>query len=564
MRRLVYALLLALVGAQNSEIFRQPHIADPNRCEAITVSTCSELPYNTTHYPNLLNHQNQKDAEAAIGQFQPLIKIKCSEDIKMFLCTVYVPVCTVLETPLPPCRHLCLSAKNGCESLMNKFGFRWPEQLECDRFPIDGICVGENKTSGEPPAPESQPGPGLTTLECPARMKSHSNGAFLQLVSGKIPECSIQCEADKKVPVLFDARTRRWLRLWTGLCAVACFFCSLFTICTFLVDLKRFTYPVRPILYMALCYFGLSIVYMIGVVGDDRFSCVESSPGGASLVAQGVELLPCSALAVAHYFFNIASSVWWVVLCLAWFLTATRHWGFEFIESLWLYFHAFAWGLPAVLAVIVLITNSFDGDVFTGICSVGNLQGEALMMYLVIPIASALGIGFFLLIMGIFSMVRIRKYIKLQHNDVDKLINKIEKLMLRITGFSSIYILATAAFTGILFYQSRKMPLWIESWYGQRCERTDRTNLGFQTSPTLCPKMKSNETVAQPEIMLFVVKYLLQLVVGVTCAIWIMSAKTAASYRKCWNRVVRGRTVVATADDELLPIGARREVLVHR
>ena len=34
---------------------------------------------------------------------------------------------------------------------MNKFGFQWPESLECSRYPEAGaggeLCVGENNTS---------------------------------------------------------------------------------------------------------------------------------------------------------------------------------------------------------------------------------------------------------------------------------------------------------------------------------------------------------------------------------------------------------------------------------
>lgn len=67
-----------------------------------------------------------------------------------------------------------------------------------------------------------------------------------------------------QVPVFFDKRHRRYLRFWTGGWAVACCVCALFTITTFLVDLARFAYPVRPILYMAMCYLMISIVYMIG------------------------------------------------------------------------------------------------------------------------------------------------------------------------------------------------------------------------------------------------------------------------------------------------------------
>ena len=59
----------------------------------------------------------------------------------MFLCSVYVPVCNVLRVPVPPCRSLCLQAKQGCEGLMTKFGFRWPQSLNCEQFPDSGLCI---------------------------------------------------------------------------------------------------------------------------------------------------------------------------------------------------------------------------------------------------------------------------------------------------------------------------------------------------------------------------------------------------------------------------------------
>ncbi len=34
-----------------------------------------------------------------------------------------------------PCRELCEGARNGCSGLMNKFGFSWPANLECEQLP---------------------------------------------------------------------------------------------------------------------------------------------------------------------------------------------------------------------------------------------------------------------------------------------------------------------------------------------------------------------------------------------------------------------------------------------
>ncbi|GMR53741.1 hypothetical protein PMAYCL1PPCAC_23936, partial [Pristionchus mayeri] len=119
-----------------------------------------DVPYNMTMMPNLLDHLSQEDAAQAMSQFNPLMKVQCSEDIKLFLCTLHVPLCTpVLNQIIQPCRHLCLSARKGCESLMLKFGFRWPEQMECSRFP-NSFCVGENRSL-------SQSEELMENLECP-------------------------------------------------------------------------------------------------------------------------------------------------------------------------------------------------------------------------------------------------------------------------------------------------------------------------------------------------------------------------------------------------------------
>ena len=87
-----------------------------------------------TIMPNLLNHRKQDDAGLEVHQFYPLVKVNCSPYLKFFLCTMYAPVCTVLEQPIPPCRLLCIQARRGCEDLMNRFGFqgklsviRWSE-----------------------------------------------------------------------------------------------------------------------------------------------------------------------------------------------------------------------------------------------------------------------------------------------------------------------------------------------------------------------------------------------------------------------------------------------------
>ena len=118
-------------------------------CEPLTIPLCQGLEYNHTMFPNVLNHISQEEAAFEVHQFFPFVKIGCSKDLALFLCSVYAPICTVLQIPVPPCRSLCNSAKLGCEGLMKRFGFGWPESLRCDKFPELGeeICLAENLSS---------------------------------------------------------------------------------------------------------------------------------------------------------------------------------------------------------------------------------------------------------------------------------------------------------------------------------------------------------------------------------------------------------------------------------
>ncbi|XP_008551621.1 frizzled-1 [Microplitis demolitor] len=116
-----------------------------NRCEPININLCLDLSYNETVMPNLFNHQNQEDAGQDMHMYAPLIKLRCSPDIRAFLCSMYVPVCTGFKKAIPPCRSVCKRAKAGCNQFFRNFGFRWPSDLKCSKFPAyndpDKLCI---------------------------------------------------------------------------------------------------------------------------------------------------------------------------------------------------------------------------------------------------------------------------------------------------------------------------------------------------------------------------------------------------------------------------------------
>lgn len=120
------------------------------KCEPISTPLCKGLDYNQTSFPNFLHYKTQRDASRAILQFSPLLITKCSPYIKFFLCSLYFPVCTEANNKIPPCKSLCLSVERSCEVQLNAFSFKWPEKLNCNRFPDVRempLCIHLNTTS---------------------------------------------------------------------------------------------------------------------------------------------------------------------------------------------------------------------------------------------------------------------------------------------------------------------------------------------------------------------------------------------------------------------------------
>jgi secreted frizzled-related protein 5 len=105
------------------------------------MSLCKSIGYSQMRLPNLLDHDTVREVTQQASSWVPLLGIRCHPDTKLFLCSLFSPVC--LDRPIWPCRTLCQAVKNGCEALMLKYGFPWPEMLRCDKFPLDNdLCIG--------------------------------------------------------------------------------------------------------------------------------------------------------------------------------------------------------------------------------------------------------------------------------------------------------------------------------------------------------------------------------------------------------------------------------------
>lgn len=103
-----------------------------------TMTLCKDIGYQTMRLPNLLGHESESEAADQARVWVPLLNLHCHPDTRLFLCSLYSPVC--LEPSVYPCKSLCSGVKRGCEERINNYGYPWPEILNCDKFP-DELCI---------------------------------------------------------------------------------------------------------------------------------------------------------------------------------------------------------------------------------------------------------------------------------------------------------------------------------------------------------------------------------------------------------------------------------------
>uniref|UniRef100_A0A3Q4IH70 Corin, serine peptidase n=1 Tax=Neolamprologus brichardi TaxID=32507 RepID=A0A3Q4IH70_NEOBR len=113
----------------------------PARCEPISLELCMNLPYNLTSFPNYLGHLSQRESSVSweSSLFPALVQTGCYQYLMFYACTLLVPKCDPVSLQrVPPCRSLCRSAKEKCESVLSIVGLQWPEDSDCSQFPEEG------------------------------------------------------------------------------------------------------------------------------------------------------------------------------------------------------------------------------------------------------------------------------------------------------------------------------------------------------------------------------------------------------------------------------------------
>ncbi|KAK5642325.1 hypothetical protein RI129_008492 [Pyrocoelia pectoralis] len=520
------------------------------RCEEITIPMCRGIGYNQTRMPNELNHDNQEEAGLEVHQFWPLVEIKCSPDLRFFLCSMYAPICLKdYLKPLPPCQNLCKRARDGCEPLMQQYGFKWPERMECEQFPIYGasqevLCMDQNKNEAthkpsssfktsttrpkhnkvcknskncaDPPGEKIKPPPRGRDCNCTCQnplVLLENTPHFNKSISVVgVENCAFPCKETFFKPDEKEFATV-WITLWSSLCAAS----TLMTLTTFLIETERFKYPERPIVFLSACYFLVSMGYLVRVgLGHKEVACDDQIIRYSSTGTNA-----CTLVFLLVYYFGMASSIWWVVLSFTWFLAAGLKWGNEAIANYSHYFHLSAWMIPTIQTVSVLLSGAVDGDPISGICYVGNMNMDNLRVFVLAPLLCYLVLGTTFLFAGFVSLFRIRNVIKKQGDGGSKA-DKLEKLMIRIGIFSVLYTVPATIVIACYLYECAFHDEWLKH--------------------LACPCMNSILSGGRPKegplYSVVMLKYFMALAVGITSGVWIWSGKTVDSWKRLWRRLV--------------------------
>jgi frizzled protein 1/7 len=427
---------------------------------------------------------------------------------------------------------------------MNRFGFQWPENLECSRFPVSGLCVGENSSSTVSSVSTTTHGTTNKVIagyeyDCPEKYAMERYR--LQIGNVLDENCGMPCAGED---ALLSASKFPHVRYVVLTAAITCLLSTLFTVLTFLVDMPRFRYPERPIIYLSACYSVIAITYIVGFGVGDQFACTEvvrkedsvdvrNTQETDRVVVQGTKQASCTVLFIMMYFFYMSSAVWWVVLSVTWFLSAGLKWGQEAIESNSQYFHLAAWAIPAVQTIAVLSTSSVDGDPLSGVCTTGLLGDiNAGRGFLLAPLAVCLGLGLAFLLAGFIALCRIRTVMKQEGTRTDKL----EKLMVRIGIFGVLYTVPAAVVVGCLVYEQVSRDAWMTNWYEKMCDKYRLPCLQASVGASV-PDAQASVGAPVPDVNIFMIKYLMTLIVGITSGFWIWTSKTVSSWGKFYSRL---------------------------
>lgn len=110
----------------------------PATCVDMPLRTCSDVAYNQTAFPTLLEHRSREAVEASseyilLSVLHHLLEGQCNPDLRLLGCAVLAPRCEGGRVRRP-CRHVCEGLREACQPAFDAIDMAWPYFLDCGRY----------------------------------------------------------------------------------------------------------------------------------------------------------------------------------------------------------------------------------------------------------------------------------------------------------------------------------------------------------------------------------------------------------------------------------------------
>ncbi|TKR95557.1 hypothetical protein L596_009708 [Steinernema carpocapsae] len=354
---------------------------DSPKCVPITINECKKvLPYKITRFPNLIGSENEKDAEAELITFQPLVGTGCSQLLKFFMCSVYLPMChEKVPVPIYPCRPVCEKVKNSCSPVLHEFGFKWPEKMNCSKFNEENkdetMCMVGPASEDEPIHHEDPEhgqevaqvnNEGVSQPSVQTRCKNKLNEPSIYM--NRTGQCVPLCKSSHGYSQNDQETARSALQILSILCI------SLTIMCVLLYCMRRqglANLCDRSLVFSSVSFALSSVVYLFSLVYKDQVSCMPYVNSQIFVVA-GLQYVPCTIMAIILYYFGTTGRLWWFVLCYFWYKPQPDPAVAPSSSSGVFRMQMLTWGVPLSLLIVALMAQSVQADPLTGICLVGG------------------------------------------------------------------------------------------------------------------------------------------------------------------------------------------------
>lgn len=505
---------ITLLDSSGSDIYTADESNEP-RCQEMNIEFCQNVGYNRTMLPNIMNHHTQQDIITEINVFDPLLRLNCSPDIRLFLCAVYAPTCFDQDTDpisLPPCRSLCESARQGCSDRVREFAQSWPPILSCDKFPdgpkADQMCVGKDTGSEFSQTVTRDLG-----FVCPKNFQYESYTLHLNGRAHK--NCSIPCDG-----VLLNKVHTPVVQTVTFILAIVSTLSTLFTCSRYLTDTSKFDYPAQPIIIISFCQFAVALCFILGFITDNKIACNDPLEPPSDLpnlkmiraITTGNKKGFCTLQFMALYFFQLSSVLWWLMMTISWYMIAGLKWAPEAVSSTARYFHTFTWTTAALLTIYLSVSGKIEGDPLSGVCYVSTSLEETIRDFVIYPISLCLVVGCIFFLLGFKSLRDSREALKRVYG---KQTNEHQNLINRIGLYSILFITFSCLLLYCHYYEQSNRDSWMLAWLAKICKKRE-----FSLP---CPSKNIGYQSPQPSI--FILKYLATMAIGITSALFILSEK---------------------------------------